>query len=155
DFGFDSLSLADFAARLTDHYHDDAFGATVSAQGEALPVDITPSLLFGYPTFDRLAAFILQEYGSAMAAFYRDPGALSPRESERGGEAGMGEGKTTVMEMSLAPSPPRPPAPSFSTGGEGQDEPIAVIGMSGRFPQARSVDEMWDILVNGRDAVTP
>ena len=27
--------------------------------------------------------------------------------------------------------------------------------MSGRFPQARNVDEMWEILVNGGDAVGP
>ena len=62
DFGFDSLSLTDFAARLTAHYHHDA-----------LPVNITPSLLFGYPTFDKLAAFLLQEYGPALAEYYREP----------------------------------------------------------------------------------
>ena len=33
-------------------------------------------------------------------------------------------------------------------------EPIAVIGMSGRFPQCHNVDELWDLLVSGRSAIT-
>ena len=33
------------------------------------------------------------------------------------------------------------------------NEPIAVIGMSGRFPGARNVDELWKILEQGINAV--
>ncbi|OPZ94705.1 MAG: Phthiocerol synthesis polyketide synthase type I PpsE [Firmicutes bacterium ADurb.Bin419] len=31
---------------------------------------------------------------------------------------------------------------------------IAIIGMSGRFPGADSVDELWEILINGQDVVS-
>lgn len=31
------------------------------------------------------------------------------------------------------------------------DESIAVVGMAGRFPGAESVDELWRVLVEGRD----
>src|SRR5262249_17328930 len=41
------------------------------------------------------------------------------------------------------------PPPSLESGVES----IAVIGMSGRFPGARTVDEMWAVLEEGRDAV--
>src|SRR6202007_2535149 len=34
-------------------------------------------------------------------------------------------------------------------------EPVAIIGMSGRFPQAESVEEFWQLLKDGRDAITP
>lgn len=34
-------------------------------------------------------------------------------------------------------------------------EPIAVIGMSCRFPMADNVDEYWDLLVNGKDCIRP
>ncbi|WP_275558070.1 beta-ketoacyl synthase N-terminal-like domain-containing protein [Streptomyces sp. 5-6(2022)] len=41
----------------------------------------------------------------------------------------------------------------------GGDEPygtdIAVIGMAGRFPGARDLDEFWDNLTAGRESVTP
>jgi polyketide synthase PksN len=33
-------------------------------------------------------------------------------------------------------------------------EPVAIIGMSGRFPQARDIEEMWKILEEGRNVVT-
>ncbi|MBN3526391.1 SDR family NAD(P)-dependent oxidoreductase [Paenibacillus apiarius] len=32
--------------------------------------------------------------------------------------------------------------------------PIAIIGMSGRFPQANNLDEYWDNLKSGRDCIT-
>ena len=32
-------------------------------------------------------------------------------------------------------------------------EPIAIIGMSGRFPGARNIDELWQILATGQDMV--
>ncbi|MEU9201095.1 amino acid adenylation domain-containing protein [Streptomyces sp. NPDC048332] len=36
----------------------------------------------------------------------------------------------------------------------GGREPVAIVGMSGRFPGARDADEFWDLLVSGRDAVS-
>ncbi|MEY4484937.1 MAG: hypothetical protein RL693_2389, partial [Verrucomicrobiota bacterium] len=38
-------------------------------------------------------------------------------------------------------------------GTKGQD--IAVIGMSGQFPQARNVAEFWDNLAEGKDCISP
>ena len=32
--------------------------------------------------------------------------------------------------------------------------PIAVVGMSGRFPGASSVDEFWDNIIHGRESIT-
>ncbi len=32
--------------------------------------------------------------------------------------------------------------------------PIAIIGMSGRFPGAKSIEELWENLLAGRDAIT-
>ncbi|ODM98078.1 Phenolphthiocerol synthesis polyketide synthase type I Pks15/1 [Orchesella cincta] len=32
-------------------------------------------------------------------------------------------------------------------------EPIAIIGMSGRFPQADNLDEYWNVLANGMDCI--
>mgnify|MGYP001811208033 CR=1 FL=1 len=33
-------------------------------------------------------------------------------------------------------------------------EPIAIIGMSCRFPQAKTLAEFWDMLQQGKDAIT-
>ncbi|MBZ0297933.1 MAG: hypothetical protein K8L99_35600, partial [Anaerolineae bacterium] len=34
------------------------------------------------------------------------------------------------------------------------NEPIAIIGMSCRFPKANNVDAFWQLLVNGVDAIS-
>ncbi|WP_369057295.1 type I polyketide synthase, partial [Burkholderia gladioli] len=34
------------------------------------------------------------------------------------------------------------------------DEPIAIIGVSGRYPQAPDLDQFWDNLRSGRDSIT-
>src|SRR5262249_62367644 len=33
-------------------------------------------------------------------------------------------------------------------------QPIAVIGMSGRFPQAKNLDEFWQNIAQGRNCIT-
>ena len=35
-----------------------------------------------------------------------------------------------------------------------KNEPIAVIGLSGRFPKARNIKEYWDLLVSKQDGIT-
>ncbi|WP_158709638.1 beta-ketoacyl synthase N-terminal-like domain-containing protein, partial [Streptomyces sp. NRRL S-15] len=47
-----------------------------------------------------------------------------------------------------APGPHTPPARRDT------DEPIAVIGISGRYPQADTLEEFWRNLAEGRDCVT-
>lgn len=64
----------------------------------------------------------------------------------------------------VQPVPPRPPEPLPSTEprtnpvvpvrGARHDEPIAVIGMAGRFPGAENVQQLWDNLRSGVDSVT-
>ncbi|MBO3797240.1 beta-ketoacyl synthase N-terminal-like domain-containing protein, partial [Bacillus subtilis] len=34
-----------------------------------------------------------------------------------------------------------------------EKEPIAIIGMSGRFPGARNVEELWSLLHDGREVI--
>ncbi|KAI0395410.1 polyketide synthase [Xylariaceae sp. FL0594] len=53
-------------------------------------------------------------------------------------------------------SPPRVPRernPShIGNHGSSGKPPIAIVGMSGRFPDSMSVDELWELLLNGIDA---
>jgi acyl transferase domain-containing protein/NAD(P)-dependent dehydrogenase (short-subunit alcohol dehydrogenase family)/acyl carrier protein len=94
-------------------------------------LEILPSVFFSHATLGRLAAHLLAEHGDAMEAFYRAP-TVETRE-------------TQAAAVSAVSALPRM-APL--------DEPIAIIGTSGRFPQARNVEELWRVLANGIDAVT-
>ncbi|WP_064273638.1 beta-ketoacyl synthase N-terminal-like domain-containing protein [Streptomyces sp. RTd22] len=56
-----------------------------------------------------------------------------------------------VETTTVTPDPaPRPAAPTPSPGTR---EPIAIIGMSGRYPQAENITAFWENLKAGRDCV--
>jgi acyl transferase domain-containing protein/acyl carrier protein len=100
-------------------------------------IELSPAVFFSHPTVHQVAAYLLNHHEARMRDVYRD------------------------RDM---PSPPEPltrPAPAIAMPTQAaqarhaaMDEPIAIVGMSGRFPQARNVDELWRILVEGRDVVT-
>ena len=48
----------------------------------------------------------------------------------------------------------QPVAPGAQPHAARADEPIAIIGMAGRFPGARTVEALWDNLLAGRDGIT-
>ncbi|MEY4483737.1 MAG: hypothetical protein RL693_1189, partial [Verrucomicrobiota bacterium] len=121
DFGFDSITLADFAERLSGHYE----------------LKITPALFFGHSTIQRLTQYFLDEHQTLAEQFYeQELETLKP-----------------VPEQFEKPSAPIGSGSTILGTGLAGDEAIAIIGMSGRFPQARNIEEMWKILAEGRSAV--
>ncbi|MEU8385433.1 type I polyketide synthase, partial [Streptosporangium sp. NPDC048865] len=103
----------------------------------AFGVELQPADVFDHPNVAELAEFILARTtaaGTGRATAGR-PGARAPRPAPRQ------EGRT---------------APGTTTGegmGGGPREPIAIVGMTGRFPGADSADELWTLLRDGRDGV--
>ncbi|OKP52616.1 polyketide synthase [Serratia marcescens] len=122
DFGFDSITLAEFAAALSRRWG----------------IAVSPALFFGHATLSRLSQYFMATHGALMQGCYGEsPGEREPQ----------------------APIAPRAPLPTRNPGGHApapsaEDEPIAVIGMSGRFPGARDVEEMWRYLAEGKSAVS-
>ncbi|GHG44936.1 hypothetical protein GCM10018980_23300 [Streptomyces capoamus] len=153
DFGFDSIRLPQFAKRLTAH-----FGA-----------EITPAMFFGHPTPAHLARYYLAEHGALIRARYgepdtapgdsREPDTAPAAPGDSREPAGSADAAPRVRRSSLrgtasvSASPVAGPAVA-AAGDRPADEPIAVIGISGRFPGARDTGELWSILSEGRDVVT-
>ena len=112
DFGFDSISLAEFSRVL----------------GRLYALEISPSVFFSHSTLQRLTSYFVAEHRATMEAFY------------------------ARRDMPAAPLA-KPPVPAPAVVVSDPDEPIAIVGMSGRFPKARNVDELWQLLAEGVDAV--
>lgn len=91
-------------------------------------VEVLPPVFFGYPTLGRLTHYFTEQHGAAMQAFYVDAPPAQP-------------------QAACADAVPA------AVPGGAADDGMAVIGMSGRFPGARSIDDMWRILVEGRSAI--
>ena len=125
DFGFNSISLTQFAILLIRHYGIET---------------ITPALFFRYSSIEKLIQYFLDEHQAIIGEFYRE------------------ESATKIEEpVQSRPEPERPAqrrrARAFTVKDSVNIEPIAIIGMSGRFPKARTIDEFWEILVQGINAV--
>ncbi|MFK3789069.1 SDR family NAD(P)-dependent oxidoreductase [Pseudomonas piscis] len=118
DFGFDSISLAEYAGLLSRH----------------LGLKLTPEVFFSHSTLAKLAAYLLTQHRQAVEACYLRP---------------QGPAPAPEPEPELEPATPMPQA----TSPGGQADSIAIIGLSGRFPGARSPEELWQLLAEGRDMV--
>ncbi|MFJ6851026.1 SDR family NAD(P)-dependent oxidoreductase [Streptomyces sp. NPDC091271] len=131
ELGFDSVSLVKLARAL----------------GESLAIEVLPSVFFSYPTPEKLVAHLVAEHREAL----RRPGAAG----DAAADSAPAPSGTPDAEVSGAAAEERSePAPAPRPGAPTEPEPIAVIGMSGRFPAARSVDEFWENLLQGKDALT-
>ena len=120
NFGFDSVTLREFALKLSKHYD----------------MEFAPSTLFSYSTIQSLSAYLAERHRGMMTAFYDQP------------EMKMGEGPLTSK------SEERSGVPGLERSREQTDEPIAIIGVSGRFPGAETMDELWERLSTGRKSLS-
>ncbi|UAW64836.1 SDR family NAD(P)-dependent oxidoreductase [Mycoavidus sp. HKI] len=123
-FGFDSITLTEFSRVLNQKYG----------------VSMTPAMFLKYTTVAKLAGYLARTQPAGLvptfevtAAMPTDAGTVSPSYPP------YQEGSHTVTMPGSHPT---------------ELEPIAVIGMSGCFPQANTLQEYWDNLVTGRDCIT-
>jgi polyketide synthase PksN len=125
------------------------FVRTVS---EALQIELETTSLFEYSTVDDLAQYIENKWRDQIAAQLgsAEGGArtVSSSADEAPAEADPHPVRRFVTEEQL----PEAPAPESDTRGGGF-EPIAIIGMSGRFAESESLDAFWQNLAEGKDLV--
>ena len=118
---------------------DSILGVTVLKEiNEAFGLSLRVHTIYDHSTVERLTAHLAAEHGAALE------GAL---------------GAVTVVGETPAPIPqPVPESRSLPVRVETPEPPaggeeIAIIGMSGRFPGARDVDEFWRNLADGVSSV--
>ncbi|ASZ12880.1 hypothetical protein CK934_18925 [Chitinophaga sp. MD30] len=91
---------------------------------------ITPAVFFGHASINALVTYFETNFATAITQLYQ--------------------------QNEQAPAITASPAASPSGAGELlhlTEGPIAIIGMSGRFPQSRNIAELWELLTGGINAV--
>ena len=105
---------------------------------ERLATDLPVTAMFEYPNLAALARFVAtgapERPAALVTAAGRTPGTATPSGAGRCGNASI-----TNLEGAMNQS--------------GRDEPIAIIGMAGRFPGADDVDQFWHNLSTGVESV--
>ena len=132
-YGFDSITLTEFSNKLNKQYK----------------LELTPTIFFEYATLQALATHLTEEHRAVFAALF------APR-SRVEVAVQVNENVEPVVSQSRQRRPSRfsrvavAPAQAQAAGVR---EPIAIIGMSGKFPMAEDVEAYWRNLVEGRDCI--
>ncbi|WP_316524142.1 SDR family NAD(P)-dependent oxidoreductase [Kitasatospora brasiliensis] len=103
------------------------------------------TVFFECRTVDELAAHILAEHPDAVARLFPEAAPAAPAQPVPAPAAPARPVAPQARPVAVRAPVRREPA---------EDEPIAVIGISGRYPQARNLEEFWRNLAEGRDCVT-
>ncbi|MEU5987410.1 SDR family NAD(P)-dependent oxidoreductase [Spirillospora sp. NPDC047418] len=152
ELGVDSIMALDLVARLSAEFGTDLQSADV----------------FDHPTVAELAAHILarpttappqEQPGRGAPPPAAGPTTGAPEEPPGWGTPLPVAGPTTgVLEEAPGRGAPlpvaRPTGAAVPHAAAAGGEPIAIVGMAGRFPGADSVEELRDLLRTGGDGVT-
>ena len=107
----------------------------IQALNKTLAVELTPADLFSHTSVRRLTAHIASHYPHSVSSAARAP-------------------RITPAPMA-APSPSETPPSREIAATRRAGDPIAIIGMSGRFAESDSLEELWRHLEAGHDLVRP
>ncbi|WP_316173209.1 beta-ketoacyl synthase N-terminal-like domain-containing protein, partial [Bradyrhizobium sp. SZCCHNRI2049] len=109
--------------------------------------NISPALFFSHRTLAQLTDYFVQAKAAGMEVFYRQP-AAEPASAR-------GSGQDRIATPLLKRLQHRRSKPLSGTRlNPDAAEPIAIIGMSGRFPGAADMAAFWRNLVEGRDCIS-
>ncbi|KPC60798.1 hypothetical protein ADL29_27455, partial [Streptomyces chattanoogensis] len=97
------------------------------------------TVLYQYPTLNDLAGHLAEQHADGCRRWLDDAAAPATTEAAPAVRAAA-----PVRPRARAAKPPRP---------AGADEPIAIIGLSGRYPDAPTLEAFWENLRAGRDSV--
>jgi len=138
EYGFDSINLTVLANLINEKYS----------------LDMTPAVFFELEelTINELSEFLNVEYGDLMKSFYYNSIQKSINENNctdtiqestpDGGNEEYGSLAGDIPEETFG-----------SCAGQSLNEPVAIIGVSGRMPQSCDLDEFWEHLEKGRSLV--
>jgi len=108
--------------------------------------------LFGYPTIRSLAAHLAAAGDGASGPESAAEGAVAAA-ARRAGEQVAAFSRFGPAAATGATGAAAATGAAGSTGSRNALEGIAIVGMAGRFPGARDLDELWQNLRAGRESI--
>ncbi|PIS99320.1 hypothetical protein TSA1_37435, partial [Bradyrhizobium nitroreducens] len=133
-YGFDSIMLTGFGDALSQKYD----------------LAISPVVFFEYPTLQGLAGYLVRDHRPQMLKHFG--GAVKPM-SAAGASSAVVQPLPEVIDRKRSSRFGRPQLVRAGDTRSVEREPVAIIGISGSFPQARDLEEFWENLKAGRDCI--
>jgi polyketide synthase PksN len=124
-YGFDSVSFTKLVNQLNQLFN----------------INLTPAILFEYPTLDQLATYLLAEYPGQLAKHYQTHVKVKAESRPQAIKVLAETNATIVAQPSLQPLPQ-------------QLDDMAIVGMQALLPGSQNVTELWQNLLDGKDLIT-
>jgi polyketide synthase PksN len=134
-YGFDSVLLTKLANSLNDFYG----------------IDLVPTVFYNYPNIQELGHYLATDYPKELAKIHADTSDVRPVVNAVSVPQPIAEapqsrrGKRKKRYQSIDTEPLSSPSAT---------EPIAIIGMSGRFPGAPDLNTFWEQLKSNKDLIS-
>ncbi|MCP4696474.1 MAG: SDR family NAD(P)-dependent oxidoreductase [Gammaproteobacteria bacterium] len=154
EYGFDSVMLTELANQFNHQYQ----------------LDLTPAILYEYPTLNDFSAFLAETYGDKFAEYHGEDlagdssqasevlqaadvagvaGSQRPRWEPGVPSAGLeGDTRSRSFQDRGSQAGAWEPAQAAHAG-----EPIAIVGMSGTMPGSPDLASFWKHLAAGEDLI--
>ncbi|MBV9492689.1 MAG: SDR family NAD(P)-dependent oxidoreductase, partial [Acidobacteria bacterium] len=124
-------------AALENYGIDSILAMRLTNQLEKTFGSLPKTLFFEYQTIRELAAYFVANHAARLASLFTVAAVAAPIAAKP---------ETTSRRLgrrrNAAPAPKQ------------EAEPIAIIGLSGRYPEARNVEAYWNNLRDGKDCIT-
>ena len=111
--------------------------------------ELSKTLFFEYPTLERVAEHLASEHGSACAGWT----GLDEQRRDRQAVAKVADRIRSSAPAAAVPLARRKVVRRGIGTVERAREPIAIVGMSGRYPGAENLERYWENLQSGKDCV--
>ncbi|KGP78084.1 MULTISPECIES: SDR family NAD(P)-dependent oxidoreductase [unclassified Paenibacillus] len=133
DYGFDSISLAEFAELMSQQFK----------------LELSPTVFFAHSTLNKLSQHLITTFSEEMEARYNMMSTIYPTQIQ---DHSHTDRNTTPSAMDQLDGSMEHPVPEPSE--LHREEPIAIIGMSGRFPQAGTIEDLWTNVESGSSCIS-
>jgi polyketide synthase PksN len=145
EYGFDSIGLTKLFSELNERFR----------------LDLTPAIFFEYPTFNALSEFLFAEHREQVEQCFQEElkkvrGPVRTTRADAEIPKPRPEKEQSVLQSRFAGA--------FGTAlvadipaarrGAAADLSIAVVGMSGVFPQSADLEEFWNNIAAEKDLIT-
>ncbi|AWX58468.1 SDR family NAD(P)-dependent oxidoreductase [Brevibacillus brevis] len=119
---------------------------------EELGLELPTTDLFTYSSINQFTGYLLAEHGEAVSRVFGAADRIAPQANARPNSAGE-----SLREADCGTNEVKSPLAFQKADGRARGpahkEPIAIIGMSGRFAKSRNIEELWEHLASGTDLV--
>jgi acyl transferase domain-containing protein/NAD(P)-dependent dehydrogenase (short-subunit alcohol dehydrogenase family)/acyl carrier protein len=134
EYGIDSITIQRFNAKMTQHLEN-----------------LSRTLLFECQTLDEVVDYIVRNHETQLTVLFGLQGETAAKVDETGKPGTHDQQWEELQWKNQADMLPGGIIPGARDGGEPD---IAIIGLSGRYPGAKDLNQFWENLKAGKDCIT-